>query len=322
MPANVDYVDYFGLDRIVCVNDLFNPSPGLPCEVLDETAEQRVVRDAYGKRVRVWKAGSHPPAIVKPAFATRADWERIKPRLIPSPEKLDNPGADAEYRAAVEAEHFIAITPAEPVWFVIYLTQGYEHGLRLMARDPEWVADMVTHYTDYVLGMLALLLERGYRFDAIWFWSDLCYRNGMLFSPRAARRMALPCWQRIGAFARAHDLRYIFHCDGNVGPLIPLLLEAEVHALHPLEVRAGNDAREYKQRYGDRLCLIGNIDADVVATNDPDQIEQEVAAKVPELCAGGGYVYNIDHSVPPSVSLTSYRHLLDCVRRHGVGSRV
>jgi len=316
LPADADLNEYFGLDPLACINDLFDPSFGLPPRTLEETSEHRVCVDRYGKTVKEWREGSSPPAILKPAICTRADWERARPLLTPGPEKFNNPAAEADYRAAQAAGHFRAITPPDPMWFVLYQTMGFEHGLWAMARQPGLVAEMSQTYADYLLAMLQMTWDRGYRFDALWFWSDLCYTSGMLFSPRAARELALPHWKRLGRFAHEHGMRLIWHCDGNVESLIPLLLEAGLHAIHPLEARAGNDVRQYKRQFGDRLCLIGNINADVVATNDFEQIEREVAAKVPVAAAGGGYIYNIDHSVPPTVSLASYRHLLDCVRRY------
>lgn len=319
LPADVDLNEYFGLDPVACINDLFDPSFGLPERVLEQTPQHRVVVDRYGKTVRQPLAGSTPPAILAPAICSRADWSARKPLLTPGDSKFNNPAAEAQYAAARRAEQFLAITPAEPMWFVIYLTMGFEQGLRTLAKDPELVADMLATYTTYLLDMLGRTQQRGYRFDALWFWSDLCYRDGLLFSPQVARRLVLPHWRRLGDYAHQQGMRLMFHCDGNVRQLIPLLLESGCDALHPLEARAGNDVRQYKRDFGNRLCLIGNIDADVVASNDRGQIEREVAAKIPVAAAGGGYIYNIDHSVPPTVALDTYRYLLNCVRRYGAG---
>jgi hypothetical protein len=316
-PPDADPVEYFGLDPLACINDLFDPSLGLPERTLEQTAEYRVYVDRYGKTVRESLNSYNPPSTLAPALTTWDQWRELRRRLTPGDEKFNNPAAEAEYRKAHERGDFRAITPAEPMWFVTHLTMGFEHGLRAVARQADLVADMIGTYTDYLLAMLERTLARGYRFDAVWFWSDLCYRNGLLFSPEAARRLVLPHWKRLGDFARAHEMAFMFHCDGDVRDLVPLLIEAGCDAIHPLEARAGNDIRELKRLYGDRLCLIGNINADVVATCDPRQIEREVRAKVPIAAAGGGYIYHIDHSVPPTVSLEAYRHLLSCVRECG-----
>jgi uroporphyrinogen decarboxylase len=317
LPRDAEPETFFGLDRLVCINDLFDPSFGLPEQTLEETAEHRVYRDRYGKTMKEWRSATSPPSILEAALRTPDEWAALKPRLAAGPERFNNPAAEAQYAAASAAGEFLAITPAEPLWFVLELTMGFEHGLAAVIRHKALVADMVATYTDYLLAMLEQTLARGYRFDALWFWSDLCYRNGLLLSPRTVRELVLPHWRRLSAWVHDHGMKLMFHCDGDVGQLLPLLLEAGLDAIHPLEVRAGNDARVYKQQYGERLCLIGNIDADVIATNDRAAIEAEVAAKVPALAAGGGYIYHIDHSVPPTIALDSYRFLLECVRRYG-----
>lgn len=327
LPRSVSNADprsierYFGLDGCACINDLFDPSFGLPERIIEETAEHRTYVDSYGKTIKVWRSASSVPQNLAPAIRDRSDWDRLRPRLTADDSRFNNPAADAQYRAARAADLFTVITPPDPVWFVLYQTMGFEHGLTAMAKDPGLFADMATAYTEYLLAMLTRTRARGYRFDALWFWSDLCYKGGLLFSPRTAARLALPHWQRLSAFAHEHGMRFIWHCDGDVSGLLPVLLEAELDAIHPLEVRAGNDARVYKQKYGDRLCLIGNIDADVLATNDRAAVEAEVAAKVPVLSHGGGYIYHTDHSVPPTVSLDTFRFTLDCVRRYGEGVR-
>jgi uroporphyrinogen decarboxylase len=317
LPAGVDPVEHFRLDPIACINDLFDPSFGLPERTLEQISDRRVYVDRYGKTMQEPLGTTSPPRVLTPAIQNPADWHRLRETLTVGADKLNNPAAAADYDTARAAGRFLAITPAEPLWFVLEHCCGFERGLLATRRQPDLVADMVNTYTDYVLGMLALVHDRGYRFDALWFWSDLCYKGGLLLSPTNLRQLVLVPWQRLAEFAREHGMYFMFHCDGDVRNLLPLLLDAGGQAIHPLEARAGNDVRDLKQRYGDRLCLIGNIDADIVATNDPAQIEREVAQKVPVAAAGSGYIYHIDHSVPPTISLDSYRWLIECVRRYG-----
>ena len=316
-PAGADPVDYFGLDRIACINDLFDPSFGLQPRVIEETRDYRIATDGYGKTVKTFLSSYNPPHTLDHDIHRMDDWQRLRPLLKPCDEKFNNPAAEAEYHAARAAGRFLAITPAEPMWFVINNAMSYDDGLLAIAADTELVVDMVTAYTDYLIAMLERTFARGFAFDAIWFWSDLCYKNGMLFSPAFGREYLLPLWRRFADLAHERGMRLMFHCDGNVGNLLPLLVEAGCDAIHPLEVRAGNDVRAYKQRFGQEICLVGNIDADIISTGDRQRIEAEVAAKVPVAAAGGGYIYHIDHSVPPTVTLDAYRFLLECVRRHG-----
>jgi len=142
------------------------------------------------------------------------DWNRVRPLLRVGPEKFNNrpptPSTSARSPPACSPR-----SRRRTDVFVVHLTMGFEDGLRALARTPDLVADMVATYSDYLLAMLDLTLARGYRFDALWFWSDLCYRGGLLFSPAAARKLVLPHWKRFGDFAHAHGMRFMFHCDGG-----------------------------------------------------------------------------------------------------------
>jgi uroporphyrinogen decarboxylase len=109
----------------------------------------------------------------------------------------------------------------------------------------------------------------------------------------------------------------LLHCDGDLNKLMPELAATGFDWVHPLEARAHNDVCEYKRLYGDRVTLVGNINADVLARGDRAEIEHEIASKIPEAKRNGGYIYNIDHSVPPTISLDTYAYAIDLIRRHG-----
>lgn len=54
-------------------------------------------------------------------------------------------------------------------------------------------------------------------------------------------------------------------------------------------------------------------------TNDngtKDEIREEVTSKVNAAKQGGGYMYHIDHSVPPTVSLENYRFLMSTLKEN------
>ncbi|HID90905.1 TPA: hypothetical protein EYP44_02990, partial [Candidatus Bathyarchaeota archaeon] len=166
------------------------------------------------------------------------------------------------------------------------------------------------------------MAEIGKRFidagvDGLWAGGDIAYKNGPFFSPELYRKLLQPAHRRMFAPFRRRRLPVIYHCDGNVNLLIPDLIEAGITALQPLEVKAGMDVRELKERYGDRLALMGNIDVRVLSSDNPDEIRGEVATKTSIAGQGGGYVIGSDHSIPPSVSLRSYRLFLKAARKYG-----
>ncbi|MEI6499654.1 MAG: uroporphyrinogen decarboxylase family protein, partial [Armatimonadota bacterium] len=63
--------------------------------------------------------------------------------------------------------------------------------------------------------------------------------------------------------------------------------------------------------------FFGNINNDVLARGDREEIREEVTSKVLAAKPGGGYIWHSDHSVPPTVSLASYRYAVELAREFG-----
>jgi uroporphyrinogen decarboxylase len=133
------------------------------------------------------------------------------------------------------------------------------------------VEEIISDYNDFNIKMVEILYERGYRFDAMWVFSDLAYKNGMLFSPDFFSQIILPYQKKFFDLCKSKGMKVIYHSDGNLSQLLPLLIEAGIDCIQPMEARAGNNVVEYTQLYGDRISFIGNINADILAT-DKEQI--------------------------------------------------
>ena len=56
-----------------------------------------------------------------------------------------------------------------------------------------------------------------------------------------------------------------------------------------------------------------NVDVMVLRTNDKDAIGREVMSKLQAGSRGGGYVFHSDHSIPPEITLKSYRFCQELV---------
>ncbi len=69
--------------------------------------------------------------------------------------------------------------------------------------------------------------------------------------------------------------------------------ETEVDVIEPLEEPPGGniDIAEYKRRYGDRICLKGNLNTfDFMLNATPEQVEDRCKRLIDDCAAGGGFV--------------------------------
>jgi uroporphyrinogen decarboxylase len=313
LPAGTDPGAYFDVDslRRSVVPDLtLQMEPSVIRE--DENVTYR--RNANGVTMMEKKGSYVPPAEVDFTVKNREDWLRVKPAMKPNESRI--PADFREKYAADQAANSVLLYKnPEPCW-AAFKVLGYENTLIKMAEDPELVQDMFATYTDMIIGLYEILDGLGLRFDVNWLNSDVCYRNGMLFSPRMYERLVFPHHQRLTAYFSARGIPTVFHTCGNVQQLIPLYIKAGVRGIHPLEVRAGNDVREFRQLYGNELVFIGNINADKLSGSKED-IETEIRDKVPVVKHGGAYVFHSDHSIPPTVSLENYRYALELMEECG-----
>jgi uroporphyrinogen decarboxylase len=98
-------------------------------------------------------------------------------------------------------------------------------------------------------------------------------------------------------------------------PYIPEFIEIGIDCLNPLEVKAGMDPIAIKRQYGDRLVLNGGINA--VLWDDTEAIDAEMRRVIPVVKERGGYIFSSDHSVPSSVSLENFRHIVELAKTLG-----
>jgi uroporphyrinogen decarboxylase len=327
LAAGIPPQYYFHLDQVGFF--AYDGSLGLPGGVVQSDAGTVTTRDGDGVYYRESTLEYSTPTFVRATINTPADWRQHRGRLTAGwqriPERMDQEPVtglatgcatpDEYYRLCKSQERFTVLSPIDPIWYALRV-MGEEQALMAIAEDPDFVQEIVEDYALFNESMLRLLLGRGYRFDAVWVFSDLCYKNGMLFSPRFFRERVLPTFSRYVALCHEASSKFIFHCDGDVTRLIPLLLEAGVDCIQPLEARAGNDVRILAPRYGETLSFMGNINADVLS-GSREGIEQEIRDKLSCAAPYHRYLFHSDHSIPPGVSFANYAFAVELAKKYG-----
>ena len=77
------------------------------------------------------------------------------------------------------------------------------------------------------------------------------------------------------------------------------------------------DLRELKEKYGKKLCLIGNVDIDHTMTDaTPEEIDAVVKEKMDILGPGGGYIISDSNSVPFGVNYKNVMEIARCVEKY------
>jgi uroporphyrinogen decarboxylase len=175
---------------------------------------------------------------------------------------------------------------------------------------------MFSTTADLTIDSLQLMIDGEVKPDGIFPNDDIAYRNGLLFSPTLHGKLIFPHVKRICQFARSNGMDVIQHSCGDIREAIPMLIEAGVQCLQPLECKAGMDVRQLKRQYGKDIAFMGNIDVRKMEHFDEAEMEEEISSKVTVAKEGGGYVFQSDHSVPATVSLSNYKRTLEIALKH------
>lgn len=293
-----------------------SPFPGQRI-VVSADADTEMIQDHWGATGRFWKHKSGTPEHVGFDCDRREKWESLyKPAFLNSPIQADIPALRAQYAAGRKADRWCLWHAAES-FEVTRKIIGDEVAMIAMATDPDWIRDMSRTYTDCLLREFDAAYAAGLDVDGVFIWGDMAYNHNTFCSPQMYRDLIWPDHKRLADWAHECSMKFIFHTDGNVNGVMDLYIEAGFDLLQPLEAKAKMDIRQLCPQYGDRLAFQGNINVMTLMTNDRPRIEQEIRDKFVAGMATRGYSYHSDHSVPPQVSLDTYRFIIELVERYG-----
>ena len=129
----------------------------------------------------------------------------------------------------------------------------------------------------------------------------------------------LPEFQREMRELKALGVPIILHSCGDVNMYLPDLVEAGIDGLNPLQRTANMDLKRVKDAFGDRISLVGNINAsETLPYGSPADVEREVVEALRVAAPAGGYVMATDHSLHCGIPVSNVMALVKATRRHGV----
>ena len=323
LPADANLAEHFQTDREGCapvaMQGRYGPHliPPLERKVLADTPECQVVRDEEGNTVKLFKDDPTRcmPQWIEYPMKDRGDWESIiRPRLDAKvPGRCPQGRALDEYARSVKDRDYPLGVWCGSFYGWPRSLMGVERISVMFYDDPGLIHEMCEHIAEFVIETLTPVLAK-VQFDFAYTWEDMAGKAGPLCSPDTYRRFMLRPLKRVTDLLRRHGVRHIIiDSDGNNDVMVPLWLEAGVTGLRPFEAAAGCDAVAARRKYGNDLIIQGAIDKRALARGK-EAIEREVLSKVPWLCAHGGYFPQVDHLVPPDVSLENYVYYSRLVR--------
>ncbi len=111
----------------------------------------------------------------------------------------------------------------------------------------------------------------------------MAFKSTTFFSPKVFRDLVLPRYHRL---ARHVTLPWVLHSDGNMLPFLDDLVNVGIAGFHPVE-KGAMDIRQVKRDYGDRICLLGNVDLNLLGLGTPEEVDAEVRGLIEDVGPAG-----------------------------------
>jgi len=152
--------------------------------------------------------------------------------------------------------------------------------------------------------------------DIISLGDDYAANNGPLFSPGLFEEFIQPRLKKIVDVIHEAGAKVIKHSDGNLSKILDKIVNTGIDGLNPIEPSAGMDIGEVKRKYGDRICLVRNIDCgDLLSHGSPEEVESAVIECICKASPGGGHILSSSNTIHSSVKPENYLTMIQAAKK-------
>ena len=311
ITEGTDFTTHFGYDMTMAGWFNFAGNMNFKSEVVAEDEDTITVKDQNYAILRRHKKHDTTPEHVDFTVKSRDKWEElIKPNIYADEKRINFENYRNAKRYA-QANNLYLFLSGVNVFELMHPVCGHENMLMGMIDDPEWITDMVTTYSNAIVGMQQMLFEREGYPDGIWYYEDMGFKGAPFMSPAMYKEFIFPAHKLTCDYAHSKKLPVMVHSCGFVEPLLPGMIEAGIDGLQVIEVKAGMDLLRIYRNYGDKLALMGGIDVRALYSNDKAVIDKELMSKIPIVKEGCAYFLHSDHSIPKTVDYETYCYFVE-----------
>jgi uroporphyrinogen decarboxylase len=193
---------------------------------------------------------------------------------------------------------------------------GFQELMMAFCLEPELVQALV----DMSVELNIKLAQEAARCGADFVFTGDDYSSGQapFMSPDTFRELLYPGVKKVIKGFHDAGLPMIKHTDGNVMPLLDMLLDAGIDCLDPIDPLGNMDMAEMKRDYSHRIALKGNVNcATTLVTGTVQEVVQETLDVIRAGAQGGGLILSSSNSIHSSVNPLNYLAMVNTIKAYG-----
>lgn len=184
-------------------------------------------------------------------------------------------------------------------YFISTYVRGMENLLGDFALSKKYAKTLINKIADISHEFLSYILEKhGDGIDIIYMADDYCSQQGPLFSPAIFKEYIFPYLKRVVDLTHKHNKKFLLHCCGSVREFLPMIIEADVDILEPIQIRAkGMEPKALKNDFGKDICFYGGFDLqEKLCRSSVKEVEDEAKRLIDIFNKDGGYIFGPGHT--------------------------
>ena len=188
----------------------------------------------------------------------------------------------------------------------------------MMYEEPEKIHDWTKRRVEQCMHTALELKKIPGLLDGFVLCSDYCFNTNPFYSRDMFAEFVGPYLKEILDFYRSEGFYSIKHTDGNVMPILDMIVDCGPDAVHSLDPQGGVDLKEVKRLYGDKVCLVGNVNCGKMQTGTEEELIEDVRRARREGMPGYGYIFSTSNCAYTGLPLERYELMNRIWREEGI----
>ena len=272
-----------------------------------------------GKFIDEWGRILEPRADTKTTWwvggtvKTEEDMENYVP---PDPEEEGRAEMVEEIVKQLKDKDTVIMAQGHSGWHMAFQVRGGIEKLILdMFLRPSLARKFMNKVAEACLGFIKVMMDCGV--EVVFVTDDYADSHGPLMTLKQFREFELPNLRRVIELGKKRGIPILKHTDGNIYPILEDMIEAGISGIHPIEPGA-MDLRDVKERYGDKVCILGNVDCRyVLPFGSEEDVRRDVRRCIDAAGEGGGFILASSNSIHANCKVENVYTMVDEARKYG-----
>lgn len=279
------------------INHAMTVKLGFDCDWYTHTAqyhydeESRNLVDTWGSYAKILVKDNGIPHLwySGPSLTTKEKikewWEMGRPRGYID---ILLPGVKKQMNILLKKYDFLMMIGLAGPYECISMSIGLGQLSKFCRQDPDFVTEILERNFEVQGKGLEKLCKL--HPPVVMCGDDHGFVNGLQMPPKYWRQFIKPILKRYVEIVHNYDAKFIIHSCGAIGEIFPDFIEIGCDGVESLQPTI-NDLPILKQKYGDKLALLGTIDdTNLLVNGTPEEVSKTVSEQCRILGKNGGYV--------------------------------